>query len=120
LTCSSCGAEAQAGQKFCLQCGTKLTEACPSCGTSVIPGARFCGECGASLASTPATEAHAETTAERRLVSVLFTDLVGFTSLSEFRDPEEIRRSLPSRNRTYGPADMAELRVFEEHHQGWP
>jgi class 3 adenylate cyclase/tetratricopeptide (TPR) repeat protein len=94
LTCSSCGAEAQAGQKFCLQCGTKLTEACPSCSTPVVPGARFCGECGGSLAEMPATEAHPETAAERRLVSVLFADLVGFTSLSEFRDPEEVREFL--------------------------
>ncbi|MGH9054146.1 MAG: amidohydrolase family protein [Acidimicrobiia bacterium] len=33
---------------------------------------------------------------------------------------DEIRRSLPGRHRTYGPADMTELRAFEEHHQGWP
>jgi class 3 adenylate cyclase/tetratricopeptide (TPR) repeat protein len=32
--------------------------------------------------------------AERRLVSVLFADLVGFTTLSEYRDPEEVRELL--------------------------
>jgi class 3 adenylate cyclase len=94
LTCSSCGAEAQAGQKFCLQCGTKLTEACPSCGAPVVPGARFCGECGVSLSEPPPAEPYQEATAERRLVSVLFADLVGFTTLSEFRDPEEVREFL--------------------------
>ncbi|MGH9054078.1 MAG: zinc-ribbon domain-containing protein, partial [Acidimicrobiia bacterium] len=94
MTCSSCGAEAQAGQKFCLQCGSKLTEACPSCGTPVVPGARFCGECGASLTEAPPAEPYQEATAERRLVSVLFADLVGFTTLAEFRDPEEVREFL--------------------------
>jgi class 3 adenylate cyclase len=41
----------------------------------------------------PATEA-ATPVAERRLVSVLFADLVGFTTLSEHRDPEEVRELL--------------------------
>src|SRR5690348_413261 len=56
---------------------------------------RFCGECGSALtdgaaaAPAPATKA-----AERRLVSVLFADLVGFTPLSESRDAEEVRELL--------------------------
>ena len=54
---------------------------------------RFCGECGSALAeAVPATPAPAG--AERRLVSVLFADLVGFTPLSESRDPEEVRELL--------------------------
>ena len=58
---------------------------------------KFCGECGASLAaSTVAAGApKAETpAAERRLVSVLFADLVGFTALSESRDSEDVRELL--------------------------
>src|SRR5438552_1410273 len=57
---------------------------------------RFCGECGTALAEDaerPAAPAPAAT-AERRLVSVLFADLVGFTPLSESRDPEEVRELL--------------------------
>jgi class 3 adenylate cyclase/tetratricopeptide (TPR) repeat protein len=57
---------------------------------------RFCGECGAALLAQPAglsSPAH-QPAAERRLVSVLFADLVGFTTLSEARDAEEVRELL--------------------------
>ena len=71
--------------------------ACPTCGTANSPTVKFCGECGTALtASGPAqlTPPGAAPTAERRLVSVLFADLVGFTTLSESRDPEEVRELL--------------------------
>jgi class 3 adenylate cyclase/tetratricopeptide (TPR) repeat protein len=55
---------------------------------------RFCNQCGVSLEGQAAAEPHAAPTAERRLVSVLFADLVGFTSVSESRDPEETRELL--------------------------
>jgi class 3 adenylate cyclase/tetratricopeptide (TPR) repeat protein len=95
VICASCGADNDAGRKFCLECGTSLAAACPACGTPNPPAARFCGECGARMAGA-AAPAHPATTpapaiAERRLVSVLFADLVGFTSLAEHRDAEEVR-----------------------------
>ena len=60
---------------------------------------RFCGECGAALGGSPVPPGQAASAAladqtpstELRLVSVLFADLVGFTSLSEQRDAEEVR-----------------------------
>jgi class 3 adenylate cyclase/tetratricopeptide (TPR) repeat protein len=57
---------------------------------------RFCGECGSALADGAAPPAPGAPAmgAERRLVSVLFADLVGFTTLSESRDPEEVRELL--------------------------
>ena len=58
---------------------------------------KFCGECGAPLSSpqpTPSGSTAAPPAAERRLVSVLFADLVGFTSASETRDAEETRELL--------------------------
>jgi class 3 adenylate cyclase/tetratricopeptide (TPR) repeat protein len=91
VTCPACGEENRAGRKFCSSCGTPLAQACPACGAANEPDDRFCGECGAPLggeAVAPAAQA------ERRLVSVLFGDLVGFTALSEDRDPEEVRELL--------------------------
>ena len=96
--CASCGHENPAGAKFCNGCGAALLEACSSCGTSNAPGARFCSECGAPLGAPAAAAAPAVVAAdqptERRLVSVLFADLVGFTTLSETRDAEEVRALL--------------------------
>ncbi len=64
-----------------------------------MPNAKFCGECGSSaVASASAIEANRlplesplAPVAERRLVSVLFADLVGFTALAEGRDAEDTR-----------------------------
>ena len=78
--------------------------ACASCGAPYEEGHAFCEDCGARLDAEPATPASArpsvtapkpsEPVSERRLVSVLFADLVGFTSLSESRDAEEVRELL--------------------------
>ena len=61
---------------------------------------RFCGSCGAALTAAPGAADAGPSgpdhvpTAERRVTSVLFGDLVGFTTLSEARDPEEVRELL--------------------------
>jgi len=101
VICSNCGTENKAGRKFCIKCGTGLVLTCSTCGSPLEPEALFCGECGAaatasrdqaSRESAPrpsVTTAHA--VAERRLVSILFADLVGFTTLAEGRDPEDTR-----------------------------
>jgi class 3 adenylate cyclase/tetratricopeptide (TPR) repeat protein len=96
MLCPSCGTENQDAAKFCVECGTGLALACPSCGTPHAPGQRFCAECGAQLASSGAQDAppREAPAAERRLVTVLFADLVGFTPLSESRDAEEVRELL--------------------------
>jgi class 3 adenylate cyclase/tetratricopeptide (TPR) repeat protein len=94
--CTNCGTESPAGQKYCGECGAPLTATCPACGSPNPPGHKFCGECGSPLAAPPpAAPAPAPAAgSERRLVSVLFADLVGFTTLSESRDAEEVRELL--------------------------
>ena len=93
--CERCGTENSAGRKFCGGCGAALARSCPACGAANEPGMRFCGECGSPLEGESALEVAREApTAERRLVTVLFADLVGFTALSESRDAEEVRELL--------------------------
>jgi class 3 adenylate cyclase/tetratricopeptide (TPR) repeat protein len=97
VTCAACGSENPIGKRFCGDCGAPLGAACPSCGAENPPDKRFCGDCGTPLdaAATPAQPVPREApVAERRLVTVLFADLVGFTPLSESRDPEEVRELL--------------------------
>jgi class 3 adenylate cyclase/tetratricopeptide (TPR) repeat protein len=62
---------------------------CPRCGKENPAEAKFCLECGNSLVE--ASRARRE---ERKVVTVLFADLVGFTSQAELMDPEEVRSLL--------------------------
>jgi class 3 adenylate cyclase len=92
--CPKCGASNREGAKFCSRCGTSLASGCPACGAHIEPGDAFCAECGTPLGATAPPPQAAAPAAERRLVSVLFADLVGFTTLSESRDAEEVRELL--------------------------
>src|SRR4051812_41285130 len=62
---------------------------CASCGQENPPIAQFCLACG-----RPLTGAKAPSREERRIVTVIFVDLVGFTSRSETLDPEDVRAIL--------------------------
>ncbi|MGH2971765.1 MAG: AAA family ATPase, partial [Gaiellaceae bacterium] len=90
--CTSCGTENRDGQKFCGNCGASLATACPACGAPYELGQRFCGECGTALVEVVASAPDVE----RRVVTILFADLVGFTALSESRDSEDVRSLLTS------------------------
>jgi class 3 adenylate cyclase len=101
MDCPSCGTPAQSGQRFCANCGTRLERTCEACGNGLPAEARFCPSCGtavlvAGIAAAPAPPASASPApqAERRLVSVLFCDLVGFTGASETRGAEATRELL--------------------------
>jgi class 3 adenylate cyclase/tetratricopeptide (TPR) repeat protein len=92
MRCNTCSAENRDGRRFCAQCGAPLQLTCPACGAQNEPGDRFCGACGAELAERP--QHVAAPVSERRMVSILFADLVGFTPLTEARDPEQARELL--------------------------
>jgi class 3 adenylate cyclase/tetratricopeptide (TPR) repeat protein len=62
---------------------------CPNCGAENRGEARFCDSCGAALAPEDASARE-----ERKVVTVLFADLVGFTSKAEQMDPEDVRAVL--------------------------
>jgi class 3 adenylate cyclase/tetratricopeptide (TPR) repeat protein len=62
---------------------------CPVCGQENPAGFKFCGACGAALDAAPV---HARE--ERKVITVLFADLVGFTSRAEKLDPEDVRALL--------------------------
>src|SRR5262249_42653247 len=84
---------------------------CPGCGFAVQVDFAFCPKCGGKLLpvrSTPSSDASSSASpsapaaavgatgarsdeGDRRLVTVLFADLAGFTALAEALDPEEVR-----------------------------
>ena len=107
MRCPACGGETPDGKRFCANCGTSMAVSCASCGAELLLGKPFCVDCGMKVSAafpsapsstapgTPARKAEQPfPIAERRLCSVLFVDLVGFTPLAEKRDPEEIRELL--------------------------
>src|SRR5580704_3792514 len=86
VRCANCASEMPDDMRFCGVCGQRLEVRCATCGTPArMAGQRFCGNCGSPLVAGGAEPR------ERRLVSVLFCDLVGFTTFSEGRDPEDVR-----------------------------
>jgi class 3 adenylate cyclase len=90
LVCFTCGQENAPGQAFCGSCGASLGLICAACGTENPAGYKFCGQCGIALISARVKSAFEE----RRVISVVFADLVGFTSRAEQMDPEDLRSIL--------------------------
>ena len=99
MTCAVCGADIRAGAKFCSECGTAAASSCPNCSSQVDAGDKFCSECGNPLGpdpdpTAPRVRGAAEPARERRFVTAMFIDIVGFTPLTEQRDSEEVRAML--------------------------
>jgi class 3 adenylate cyclase/tetratricopeptide (TPR) repeat protein len=112
MECPECQFENPQDVKFCVHCGNKLETICSKCGSSNSPAFNFCGECGYDLSKstepasleanehdTQFSESPPEETlptripaeGERKHVTVLFSDLSGYTAMSERLDPEEVK-----------------------------
>ncbi|MFN2120196.1 MAG: adenylate/guanylate cyclase domain-containing protein, partial [Anaerolineales bacterium] len=121
MKCPSCAHDNPSDALFCQNCGRELGRRCPKCGTQNAPDARFCKQCGTPLAeSSERLEALQETApealreklraasagiqGERKPVTILFTDIVGSTSLAEKLDPEEWKEIVSGAHRRVGEA----------------
>ena len=99
MDCRACGAALTDGARFCASCGAPTATACSSCGVELPAEARFCPACGtavtaelaaAALDRQPSVSSSSDRDhgRERKVATLLFADIVGFTSLNESHDPE--------------------------------
>jgi class 3 adenylate cyclase/tetratricopeptide (TPR) repeat protein len=112
MKCPKCQFENREGVDFCEECGAKFELECPSCKAKIPLGRKFCGKCGYALSESTETaslkesehdsqipESPPEETlqtkitaeGERKHVTVLFSDLTGYTAMSDKLDPEEVK-----------------------------
>jgi adenylate cyclase len=99
LLCAECGAENPSGKRFCGDCGAALSATAPASAAAAppsvaappSPGPTTQGAVSSGAVPTSPPSPIAPPQEERRLVTALFCDLVGFTPLSEQLDPEEVR-----------------------------
>src|SRR5215468_1254304 len=90
MNCAACQHENPAASAFCEECGARLERRCPSCRSPCTPAAKFCRSCGTALAGGPAKTA--DEAVGRKVVTIVFADLIGSTSLHERLDPESVSR----------------------------
>ena len=95
MNCPKCHADNSQTNNFCRKCGEKLILTCPKCQAEVVPDDQFCGKCGHKIKTatglgflkpTPIT-----LDSERKHVTVLFSDISGYTAMTEKLDPEEVK-----------------------------
>ena len=105
MKCLKCHTENPETDKFCRECGAKLALECPRCNAEIFPGDKFCGECGQRLEEAVAAETEVpEAEGERKHVTVLFSDLSGYTTMTKKLDPEEVKEIM---SRIFG--DIAQV-----------
>ena len=92
MKCLNCGSENPEAKRFCRECGAKLLLICSRCGVDVLPEDRFCGACGQKLYVAAVSEKVIPShEGERKHATVLFSDLSGYTAMTERLDPEDVK-----------------------------
>ena len=92
MKCSNCKAENSKSRKFCRECGARLVKVCDLCGYENGPDDKFCGDCAKQLKTGFKIKNEiSKIESERKNVTVLFSDLSGYTRLSERLDPEKVK-----------------------------
>ncbi|UCF90767.1 MAG: AAA family ATPase [Desulfobacterales bacterium] len=108
MECPRCTHHNPAGGKFCSECGQMMGPLCPGCNTVSFPESNFCNQCGQFLPKINAlfsdhdlsnpllpdagkSAMPAEASGERKYVTVLFSDLSGYTTVAQRLDPEEVK-----------------------------
>src|SRR5262245_1039216 len=112
MTCTACGHANPETARFCNACGVAFAPRCAGCGTDNPPGSRFCNACGAALATRPdpgpsrveGPTRRADSREARKVVTVVFADLIGSTALHERLDAESARSLM---GRYYGALHAA-------------
>ena len=100
MACAKCGRENPAHARFCGGCGVALALRCPACGTACEADSRFCISCGGELAiPAGAVPVAAPPAAARKVVTVVFADLIGSVALHERLDAESGRRLMEGYHR---------------------
>lgn len=90
MSCKNCGYNNPDTAKFCIRCGTSLNNLCPKCSHKNLKEALFCAICGIKLGETTTEVSNNTTDIESRQLTILFCDIVGFTSLSENLESEDL------------------------------
>jgi len=93
MKCPTCQFENDKSALFCLKCGGRIAIECPQCGKILTPQARFCDKCGHPLRAEAVEKKKAfdEVESERKHVTVLFSDLSGYSAMTERLDPEDVK-----------------------------
>ncbi len=95
MNCPKCRFDNPEGLKFCGKCGEQLGISCPKCNSDNLVHFKFCGKCGSQIHINHKVEKENKTSqSERKYVTVFFTDLSGYTAMTERLDPEEVRAIL--------------------------
>jgi class 3 adenylate cyclase/tetratricopeptide (TPR) repeat protein len=92
MKCQKCQFDNPETIDFCGKCGAKFERICPSCNFVNPPEFRFCGKCGHQLEESVTRKIEPSVEEERKQVTVLFSDLSGYTAMSERLDPEEVKK----------------------------